>query len=89
MALATTTLLASLCPGLQKDDLENKSLYDVLNERWGIQLEYATQSLEPILAPSYEAGLLHVPTGSPLLLMHRVTYNQNGKAFEHVKSMYR
>ena len=89
MALETTTLLASLCPGLQKDDLENKSLYDVLNERWGIQLEYATQSLEPILAPSYEAGLLHVPTGSPLLLMHRVTSNQNGKAFEHVKSMYR
>ena len=89
MALETTTLLASLCPGLQKEDLENRSLYTVLTERWGIQLEYATQSLEPILAPAYEAGLLHVAPGSPLLLMHRVTYDQNGKAFEHVKSMYR
>ena len=50
---------------------------------------YATQALEPILAPPYEATLLHVAPGSPLLLMHRVTYDQNGRAFEHVKSLYR
>jgi GntR family transcriptional regulator len=89
MALETTTLIASLCPGLQREDLENQSLYKVLTERWGIQLEYAMQSLEPILAPLYEAKLLHVAPGSPLLLMHRTTYDQHGRAFEHVKSQYR
>ncbi len=89
MALETTSLVASLCPGLQAEVLENQSLYKVLTERWGIQLDYATQSLEPILAPPYEAALLHVAPGSPLLLIHRVTYDQNGWAFEHVKSLYR
>src|SRR3984893_7716676 len=89
MALETTTLLASICPGLQREDLENQSLYKVLTERWGIQLGYATQSLEPILAPLYEAKLLHVAPGSPLLLMHRTTYDQHGRAFEYVKSQYR
>ena len=89
MALETTSLVASLCPGLQAEDLENQSLYKVLTERWGIQLEYATQSLEPLLAPSHDAMLLHVAPGSPLLLIHRVTYDQNGRAFEHVKSLYR
>ena len=89
MALETTTLVASICPGLQREDLENQSLYKILAERWNIQLDYATQSLEPIVAPPYEANLLHVAPGSPLLLMHRVTYDQSGRAFEHVKSLYR
>ena len=89
MALETTTLVASLCPGLKREDLENQSLYKLLIERWNLQLEYATQSLEPILAPSHEAAILHVAPGAPLLLMHRITHDQNGRAFEHVKSLYR
>ncbi|GAC1388398.1 MAG: phosphonate metabolism transcriptional regulator PhnF [Ktedonobacteraceae bacterium] len=89
MALETTTLVASLCPGLRREDLENQSLYKVLTERYGIQLEYATQSLEPVLAPPHEATLLHVDPGVPLLLMYRVTHDLNGKAFELAKSLYR
>ena len=89
MALETTSLVASLCPGLEAEVVENQSLYKVLTERWSIQLDFATQSLEPILAPPYEATLLHIAPGSPLLLIHRVTYDQNGQAFEHVKSLYR
>lgn len=89
MALETTMLVASICPGLQRDDLENQSLYKVLAERCNIELDYATQSLEPIFAPPYEAALLHVAPGAPLLFMHRVTYDQSGRAFERVKSLYR
>lgn len=89
MALETTTLVASLCPGLRAEDVENQSLYKVLGERWNIELDYAMQTLEPVLAPPYEASLLHVAPGSPLLLMHRVTYDYSGRAFEHVKSLYR
>ena len=89
MALETTTLSVAICPGLQREELENQSLYKVLTERWGVQLSYATQSLEPILAPPYEATLLHVAPGAPLLLIHRITYDQQGQAFEYVKSLYR
>ncbi len=89
MALETTTLTAALCPGLERETLENQSLYKVLAEQWGIELDYATQSLEPILAPPYEAKLLHIAPGAPLLLIHRVTYDANDRAFEHVKSLYR
>jgi GntR family transcriptional regulator len=89
MALETTALLAAICPDLTREDLENQSLYKVLEERCGVRLEYATQSLEPILASPHEAALLHVQPGVPLLVMHRVTYDQDGRAFEHVKSFYR
>lgn len=89
MALETTTLPVSLCPGLARQDLENQSLYRLLAERWGVRLDYATQSIEPACASPHEASLLHVAHGTPLLLMHRITYNQDGRAIEHVKSLYR
>jgi GntR family transcriptional regulator len=89
MALETTTLPVSLCPGLARQDLENQSLYRLLAERWGVRLDYATQSIEPVCASPHEASLLHVAQGMPLLLMHRITYNQDGRAIEHVKSLYR
>jgi GntR family transcriptional regulator len=89
MALETTTLPLALYPGLKGQDLENRSLYRLLAVRWGIRLDYAIQSIEPACAAAYEASLLHVDPGTPLLLMHRVTYNQNGRAVEHVKSLYR
>src|SRR5437764_1946329 len=59
MALETTSLVASLCPGLEAEVVENHSLYKVFRERADIQLDYASQSLEPLLAPPYEATLLH------------------------------
>src|SRR5438132_967176 len=40
MALETTMLVAAFFPGLQREDLENRSLYKVLAERWGIELDY-------------------------------------------------
>lgn len=89
MALETTTLPVSLCPGLSRQDLEDRSLYHLLIERWGIRLDNAIQSIEPACASSYEASLLHIAPGTPLLLIHRITYNQNGSAIEHVKSLYR
>ncbi|HVB22568.1 MAG TPA: GntR family transcriptional regulator [Ktedonobacteraceae bacterium] len=89
MALETTTLPVSLCPGLTRQDLENQSLYRLLAERWGVRFDYATQSIEPACASPHEASLLHVAQGMPLLLMHRITYNQDGRAIEHVKSLYR
>jgi GntR family transcriptional regulator len=89
MALEMSTLVADSCPGLQREDLENQSLYKLLAERWGVEMDYARQTVEPTLAPPYEASLLHVAPGAPLLLMHRITYDASGRAFEHVKSLYR
>ncbi len=89
MALETAMISVFACPGLCREDLENRSLYSLLDERWQLQLGRATQSLEPALATSNEARLLHVISGSPLLLMHRTTYDQNDHPFEYVKSFYR
>ena len=89
MALETTTLPTWLCPGLSRQDLEDHSLYRLLAERWGARLDYATQSIEPACASPYEASLLHVAVNTPLLLMHRITHDQGGRAIEHVKSLYR
>lgn len=89
MALEISMLSVQVCPGLCREDLENKSLYSLLNERWGLQLGRATQSLEPVLAAPHEARILRVSSGSPLLFMHRITYDQDEHPFEYAKSYYR
>ncbi len=90
MALETTVLVASLCPGLGADDLsDHSSLYTILAERWNIRIDRATQSVEPTLATPYEAELLHVQPEIPMLLMRRIAFDQSGRAAEVTKSIYR
>jgi GntR family transcriptional regulator len=89
MALETTSLPASACPGLSEQDLENRSLYALLQERWNIVPFHATQTIEPVSATAYEAEILRVAPGSPMLLMFRTTYDRDGQPFEYVKSVYR
>ncbi len=89
MALETTTVVSALCPGLSREDLENQSLYALLAYRWGVRLEGASQSLEPTIAAPYEASLLHVAIGTPLLLMYRLTHDYRDRPVEYVKSFYR
>jgi len=89
MALETTEVIAAICPGLCAEDLEDRSLYELLSKRWGVRLDHATQSIEPALPTLREATLLHIPSGAPVLLMHRITYDQNDRAIEYVRSIYR
>lgn len=89
MALETTTLVAAICPGLPDEDLENRSLYALLRERWNVYPDHARQTIEPVSATAYEAELLHVEPGAPLLLMYRITFDERGEAIEYVKSVYR
>jgi len=61
-------------PGLGAHDLRRGDR----SSRWlaleyGVAIERARQSLEPVLASAYEADLLDVPTGAPLMLERRVS----------------
>lgn len=89
MALETSNLPLSRFPGLERVDLETNSLYGVLRDRFGVQPGGATQSLEVMLAGTFEAGLLSVRTGAPLLLLERVTRDTEGQVIEYVRSFYR
>jgi GntR family transcriptional regulator len=88
MALETVYLSARLVPGLPDLDL-TRSLYALLEERWGIRLAGAMQSLEAVLAGPEEAEVLHVLPGAPLLALTRISKNRAGDPIEYTRSLYR
>jgi GntR family transcriptional regulator len=78
-----------LCPGLENEDLENNSLYALLEGRYRLALDHATHCLEATGANDYEAKLLGVPVGAPMVLVRGVAYLADNRPVEHFKSIYR
>lgn len=89
MALETSHVPYQVAPSLANEDLNAQSLYVLLETRFGVRLATARQTIEPVLANEYEAGLLGVEQGSPLLLIERVTFASSGEPVELAKAVYR
>jgi GntR family transcriptional regulator len=65
------------------------SLYAVLEEKYGVTLAHATETIEAVLASPAEASLLETGSGLPLLLLTRTSWDQQGRPVEYVRSLYR
>ena len=76
-------------PEFERHDLTNRSLYEVMETEYGVSVHHARQSLEPVSALDYEAKLLEVQPGSPLMLERRLAFDQEGTPVEHGMDLYR
>jgi GntR family transcriptional regulator len=83
------TIPAAKFPDLQRFDLESRSLYEVFEQEYGIAVRRARQSLEPVAATEYEARLLEIGAGAPLMLERRVSFDEKGRPVEQGKDLYR
>jgi GntR family transcriptional regulator len=68
---------------------QSGSLYQILQEKFGIIPSEADETLEVTLATPEEADLLEIPNGAPLLLNERLLFAQNRTPVEFVKILYR
>ena len=76
------------CEGLLKEDLENNSLYRLLEAKYGLALMEADQELEAGLTGSEEAQLLKISVASPVLFTRRITYTDRNQPIEYAKAVY-
>jgi len=76
-------------PGLDRYDLSTRSVYDVMDKEYGVTVDRARQSLEPVVATEYEAELLEVEPGAPLMLEQRLSLDQEGQPVEYGRDLYR
>jgi GntR family transcriptional regulator len=83
------TVPAHLFPGFDLFDLSNRSAYDVMDKEYGVAVVRAHQSLEPVVATEYEAELLGVEPGAPLMLERRLGLDENDRPVEYGKDLYR
>jgi GntR family transcriptional regulator, N-acetylglucosamine utilization regulator len=70
-------------------DFSARSLYEVMDTEYGVQVSRARQSLEPVAASAAEAGLLEIPAGAPLMLERRLAYDNDGYAVEYARDLFR
>jgi GntR family transcriptional regulator len=68
---------------------ESQSLYQLLRAQYGVELAWAEETIEAVVAPEREARLLGVSTGSPVLLLCRQSFDPTGLPVEFVRSVYR
>lgn len=76
-------------PDLERYDLSNRSLYEIMETEYGVSVVRARQSLEPVIATEYEAELLQVARGAPLMLERRLAFDQDDQPVEQGKDLYR
>ena len=89
MAIETIHIRESQVPGLTARDLEERSLYELLSERYGIVVVGGEQTIEPTVTDEDESAALGVPLHSPAFRFERVTHAQSGEIVEFVESIYR
>ena len=85
----TTYVRSDLCPGLEKEDLTNCSLYQLLWDKYRLKIFYGQRTLEALAASKYEADMLKVPRGSPLVYLESVSYLGDGTPIEYFEAWHR
>jgi GntR family transcriptional regulator len=89
MAIEDLHVREALVPDLSARDLEQQSFYELLRERYGIEIVGGIQTIEPTVTNEEESAALGVPLHSPAFLFERVTRAENGAIVEYVRSIYR
>jgi GntR family transcriptional regulator len=87
--LESYTIPARLFPGLDLHDLESRSIYEVMESEYGVTIAGAHQSFEPVVASTFEAELLGVHLGAPLMLERRVSFDKDSRPVEFGRDRYR
>ncbi|WP_372407880.1 GntR family transcriptional regulator [Streptomyces luteireticuli] len=89
VGLESTYVAVARVPRLDEEFEPDSSFYGYLRERLGVQFGDADERLETVLATPREALLVGTPPALPMLLIHRVSRDTDGRPLERVRSLYR
>jgi GntR family transcriptional regulator len=87
--LDTTCLPYAICPEVLEVDLTTQSLYAFLEETLGLKIARGHRTLDAVLATDYEANLLQINKGDPLILLDSVVYLDDGRPIEYFHALHR
>lgn len=82
-------LPSDLVPDIENYDMEQLSIYDLLENSYGCQILKAKEFLDTCVTDYDSAKLLEVSEGMSVFLVKRITYDQKGKPIEFRVSIIR
>jgi DNA-binding GntR family transcriptional regulator len=83
VAFLVNRLRTDLCPGIERQDFEHRTLFDTLEQVYGLPLAWARRTFEAQAAQGEVAARLEVPAGSPVLYLEQVTYLADDRPVEY------
>jgi GntR family transcriptional regulator len=89
MAYEEAYLPAERFPGIEQTDFAGVSLFDLLAERWGIELGDADQRVVATTIEGAEAALLEVPDGQPGLRFRTLARDLDRVPVYYAVTLYR
>ena len=89
VAVVTSYLPTLIFPNIDKQNLEEHSLYAIFENVYKRKLQLAEDSIGAISAPEEEARILETAPGSALLLIRETTYDIDRVAIEYSHSLLR
>jgi len=89
LVLVTTYIPYHLCAGIESMDLTRVSLYEVLQDKYGLEIVRGRRVMEAVASTQREALLLQIEEGAPLMLIDSVSYLQDGTPVEYYHALHR
>lgn len=89
IALEAIQLAASMCPHLERFNLVDHSLYQIMEENYGIELARAEEEISAVQPNAVQRKLLKLPRKAAVLLVKRRTFISDGRPLEVATTAYR
>jgi GntR family transcriptional regulator len=89
LALELARIPERLCPGLERFDLARSSLYEILEQSYGIRPETCDEEISAEIPSSQQRKLLSLPARTAVLVINRKAYMEDGRPLELTHSVYR
>jgi len=89
IALQSSIVLMEKCPGLEGYDFNRESLYDVLAGEYHLVITEIQHTISAVVADDFQAELLRVEHGAPLLLVKTVALLESRQVIESSVTYYR
>lgn len=85
----TSVFPADLVDGLDQIDLSQRTIYELLEERFNLFFVRAEETLEPAIADEYVARALKIAAGTPLFSVERHSFTHGDRMAEYRHSYMR
>lgn len=72
----------SRCPHLEEADFTTNGLFNSIEKIANVEIKYGVRNFSAELVTKYEADLLNIKIGSPILCINQITYNHASEPIE-------
>lgn len=88
MALQSSFIPCHVAPGLEKEDLTDKSLFEVLKSKYYLYPTWTEAEVQALPSSSEEQRWLNMKPNEPVLVVRGLTFNESFEIVESVRTAY-